>query len=41
MDNKVRYPTEIDDEITTEEALSAVKNANKIREFILNKLKLS
>ncbi len=38
---EVRYPLEIDYEITAEEALSAIKNANKIRDFILNKLKLN
>jgi len=38
---EVRYPLEIDYEITAEESLSAIKNANKIRDFILNKLKLS
>ena len=38
---EVRYPLEIDYEITAEEALSAIQNANKIRDFVLNKLKLS
>ena len=38
---EIRYPLEVDYEITAEEALSAIQNANKIRDFVLNKLKLS
>jgi|GEM_PF-5509545 len=38
---EVRYPLEVDYEITIEEAQHAMNNAKKIKEFILNKLKLS
>jgi HEPN domain-containing protein len=35
----IRYPLEVDYEITIEEAQLAMKNAKKIKEFVLNKLK--
>lgn len=38
---EVRYPLEVDYEITIEEAQSAMRSAKKIKDFILNKLKLS
>ncbi len=38
---EVRYPLEVDYEISIEEAGSAMRNARKIMDFILNKLKLS
>lgn len=38
---EVRYPLEVDYEITNQEAQCALSNAKKIKEFILNKLKLS
>jgi len=38
---EVRYPLEVDYVISVEEAASALKSARKIKNFILNKLKLS
>ncbi|VVB87122.1 HEPN domain protein [uncultured archaeon] len=38
---EVRYPLEVDYEITVEDAQNAMKNANKIKEFVLHKLKSS
>lgn len=38
---EVRYPTENDYEITIEETKHAVEIAEKIKKFIMNKLKLS
>ena len=38
---EIRYPLEVDYEITAEEAQRAMRNAKKIKEFILNKLKLN
>ena len=38
---EVRYPTEVDNEITLEEAQHALEIAGKFKKFVLTKLKLS